>query len=154
MRAINSAQVTYSSSAANGGFATSLTILATPCLGAAGFISPDLDPSLPSATPVGTGLLKSGYEVDLVAAGAGLSPDCNGTPTTSDYVATAGTLSFPAGTTSRSIVVSVNGDTVVEPNETFFLNVSNPAGATVADGQGRGTILDDDAPPRHRAAGH
>ena len=40
--------------------------------------------------------------------------------------------------------VSVNGDTTVEPNETFFVNVSNVVGANVADGQGQGTITNDD----------
>ena len=36
------------------------------------------------------------------------------------------------------------GDTAVESNETFFVNVNSVANATVADGQGLGTILDDD----------
>lgn len=89
MRAINTSQLSYSSSAAQGGFATSLTILATPCPGGVGFISPDLDPSLPTATVIGTGLLKSGFAIDLGAAGGALAPDCNGAGTMSDYVATA-----------------------------------------------------------------
>ena len=40
----------------------------------------------------------------------------------------------------------VNGDAVVEPNETFFVNVTNVTGTgvTVTDGQGQGTILNDD----------
>ncbi len=38
----------------------------------------------------------------------------------------------------------MNGDTTVEPNETFFVNVSNVTGATVVDGQGVGTITNDD----------
>jgi type IV pilus assembly protein PilA len=122
MRAINSAQVAYSSSAANGGFAMSLTILATPCLGGAGFISPDLDPSLPSATPVGTGLLKSGYEVDLGASGVGLSPDCNGMPTTSDYVATAVPRTI-GGTGNRGFNTSGAGTI-------FFDPVGLPTGTT------------------------
>ena len=40
--------------------------------------------------------------------------------------------------------VTVNGDTTVEPNETFFVNVTNVTGATVTDGQGQGTITNDD----------
>jgi predicted extracellular nuclease len=40
--------------------------------------------------------------------------------------------------------VTVNGDTTVEPNETFFVNVTNVVGATVGDGQGVGTITNDD----------
>jgi prepilin-type N-terminal cleavage/methylation domain-containing protein len=89
MRTVNTAQVSYANSAANGGYATSLVILATPCPGGTGFISPDLDPSLPSATVAGTGIVKSGYNVDLVAAGVGSTTDCNGTPAMTDYVATA-----------------------------------------------------------------
>jgi methyl coenzyme M reductase subunit C len=64
----------------------------------------------------------------------------------SDYTATSGTLTIPAGQTSGTIVVSVNGDTDVEPNETFFVNLSNPSGATIADNQGQGTILSDELP--------
>ena len=38
----------------------------------------------------------------------------------------------------------VNGDRLGEPNETFVVNLSNPTNATIADGQGIGTILDDE----------
>jgi hypothetical protein len=65
----------------------------------------------------------------------------------SDYVATSGTLSFPAGTTVLPITVSVLGDTAAEPNETFFVNLTSPTNATIADGQGVGTIADDDSGP-------
>ncbi|MCB1204664.1 MAG: choice-of-anchor D domain-containing protein, partial [Verrucomicrobiae bacterium] len=41
--------------------------------------------------------------------------------------------------------VAVNGDISVEPDETFLVNVTNVTGATVGDGQGRGTISNDDA---------
>ena len=43
-----------------------------------------------------------------------------------------------------SFTVLVNGDTTTEPAESFFVNVTNVTGATVADAQGKGTILDDD----------
>ena len=70
----------------------------------------------------------------------------NGTATAgSDYVAQTGTLSFTAGQTSKTISVTVNGDTTVEPNETFFVNLSSPSGATIADAQGQGTITNDDS---------
>jgi len=69
----------------------------------------------------------------------------NGTATAgSDYVATTGTLTFPVGTTRRTVSVPINGDTTVEPNEDFFVNLQNPVNATIADGQGHGTILNDD----------
>jgi hypothetical protein len=38
----------------------------------------------------------------------------------------------------------VIGDTAVELNETFFVNLSNPSNLTIADGQGAGTIVNDD----------
>jgi type IV pilus assembly protein PilA len=90
LRAINSAQASYSSGCGQGGYATSLAILATPCgAGTQGFISPDLNPAV--ATASGTGVLKSGYVVDLATAGAGgptdLSTASNATGT--DYLATA-----------------------------------------------------------------
>ena len=58
----------------------------------------------------------------------------------SDYAATSGTLSFPAGTTTRTITVVVNGDSVPELDETFFVNLSAAANAGIADSQGVGTI--------------
>jgi hypothetical protein len=69
----------------------------------------------------------------------------NGTATApSDYTAKNGTLTFAPGETSKPVSVSVNGDRVVEPNETFTVNLSSPSGATLSDGQGVGTILNDD----------
>ncbi|MGE5192703.1 MAG: FG-GAP-like repeat-containing protein [Deltaproteobacteria bacterium] len=61
-----------------------------------------------------------------------------------DYQSTSGTLTFAPGETSKTITVLVNGDRIAEPNETFFVNLSNPTNATIADGQGIGTILDDE----------
>jgi uncharacterized Zn-binding protein involved in type VI secretion len=65
----------------------------------------------------------------------------------SDYTATSGTLTFAPGITSQTITVAVLGDTRNEANETFFVNLSTPSNATIADGQGQGTILNDDALP-------
>jgi hypothetical protein len=62
----------------------------------------------------------------------------------SDYDAQAGTLSFPPGVTTRTINVAVKGDTVPEPNETFFVTLLNPVNASIAVAQGTGTINDDD----------
>jgi hypothetical protein len=76
----------------------------------------------------------------------------NGTATTADndYTAIPTTaLTFNAGETSKTITVAVNGDTKVESNETFFLNLSNlqtnGSNVTLADNQGQGTITDDDS---------
>jgi ELWxxDGT repeat protein len=58
----------------------------------------------------------------------------------SDYVPASGMLTFTPGETSKAITVLVNGDGLVEPNEVFLVNLSTPASATIADGQGVGTI--------------
>jgi fibronectin type 3 domain-containing protein len=64
----------------------------------------------------------------------------------SDYTAASGTLTIPAGQTNGTIVVSVNGDTTIEADETFYVNLSGATGATILDSQGMGTILNDDVP--------
>jgi uncharacterized protein len=62
-----------------------------------------------------------------------------------DFTAQALTgQTIPAGSSSYTFSVSVNGDTATEADETFFVNVSNVSGANVADGQGQGTIVNDD----------
>ncbi len=69
----------------------------------------------------------------------------NGTATAgSDYIATSGTLTFAPGATTQSLTVVVNGDITVESDETLFVNLSNPANATIADNQALGTISNDD----------
>src|SRR6185369_16886572 len=60
----------------------------------------------------------------------------------SDYVQTAGTLTLSPLTTSETIPVSVNGDLIGETSKTFFVNLTNPTGATLANSQALGTILD------------
>jgi uncharacterized repeat protein (TIGR01451 family) len=64
-----------------------------------------------------------------------------------DFIATNGTLVFLPGQTSQVVVVSVLGDVLFELNETFTLELSAPVNATLADAQGIGTILNDDALP-------
>ena len=63
----------------------------------------------------------------------------------SDYTALNLTgQSIPAGQTSKTVNVSVRGDTTREANETFYVNLTAPGGATLADAQGLGTIVNDD----------
>jgi large repetitive protein len=72
----------------------------------------------------------------------------NGTATAgTDYVATSGTLSFAPGVTSLTISVPITNDTADEPDESFNVNLVTPTNATIADPQGVGTILDNDASP-------
>ena len=61
-----------------------------------------------------------------------------------DYTTTSGTVTMTGPTLSRTVTVPVVGDTTVEPNETFTLGLSNPVGATIADGTGVATIVNDD----------
>jgi len=74
----------------------------------------------------------------------------NDSATTADNDYVAKTLlnqSIPSGSASYNFDVTVNGDTDFEPNERFFVNVTNVSGATVSDGTGVGTITNDDCPP-------
>ena len=61
-----------------------------------------------------------------------------------DYLAAAGTLTFAAGETAKTITVAIKGDTQVEDDEYFFVNLSGATGAVIADGQGAGGIRNDD----------
>jgi hypothetical protein len=61
-----------------------------------------------------------------------------------DYVSSSGPITFPAGSTTQTVSVGVNGDAKVEANETFTINLSGATGATIADAQGVGTITNDD----------
>jgi hypothetical protein len=62
----------------------------------------------------------------------------------SDYQAASGTLTIPAGQTTGTITVLVNGDRLGETNEAFSVNLSSPTNATITDGQGVGIIIDDE----------
>ncbi|HTY39447.1 MAG TPA: Calx-beta domain-containing protein [Bacteroidota bacterium] len=64
-----------------------------------------------------------------------------------DYVAASGTLTFAPGETQKTISVSIIGDLLNEPDETFFVKLSNPSGAQIQDGSATGTIQNDDAKP-------
>lgn len=63
-----------------------------------------------------------------------------------DYSAASGVLTIPAGQLTGTIAVAIRPDALAEVPETFFVNVSNAVGATIVDGQGVGTINDDDTP--------
>jgi hypothetical protein len=73
----------------------------------------------------------------------------NGTATQpSDYASASGTVTFTPGDTSESVTVKVNGDTTNEPDEGFNVNLTNNSpNSSIADGQGLGTIQNDDGEP-------
>ena len=84
----------------------------------------------------------AGQQVTVAYADAATGTATSGT----DYTAiTAGTLTFPAGTTSQTFNVSVTGDGVFEPSETVVVTLSGATNATIATATGTGTITNDDA---------
>jgi predicted extracellular nuclease len=91
--------------------------------------------SLSSPAPAG------GVTFDITTA------DGTATIADNDYVGRTLTgQSIAEASNSFSFDVTVNGDTNAELNETFFVNVTNvSSGVTVGDGQGQGTITNDDA---------
>ena len=70
-----------------------------------------------------------------------------GTATDGDFVAATGQITIPAGQSTASIEISVQGDRLDEADETFDLVLSNPGNAALEDGRATGTIVDDDATP-------
>ncbi len=87
------------------------------------------------------------FTVKLSAASANVVTvkyaTANGTAlSTSDYTARAlTTLTFTPGQTTKTVAVTVKGDTLKEPDETFFVNLSGAVNATILDAQGKCTIL-------------
>jgi hypothetical protein len=62
-----------------------------------------------------------------------------------DYISTGGTVTFPTGTPTQTITVQVCGDTKVEPNETFKVNLTAPSpNADIFRTPATGTIVNDD----------
>ena len=103
------------------------------------------------------------FTVSLTAAAGagGVTFDiatADGTATApSDYTSKSLTgQTIPAGSSSYSFTVLVNGDTTTETNETFFVNVTNITGANGGDRQGQGTITNDDVTltPIHNIQGN
>ncbi len=102
------------------------------------------------------GIILATFRVDLSrTAGAAdgtitvdyATEDGTATVADGDYRAASGSLSFTPGQTRRELAVEVLGDVRVEADEGFAVQLSNPDGATVADGRGEATILNDDQEP-------
>jgi choice-of-anchor B domain-containing protein len=64
-----------------------------------------------------------------------------------DYVPNSGVLTIPAGSVTGTVSATINDDALDEDDETFLMNFTNVTGATVVDGQGQATILDDEPLP-------
>jgi hypothetical protein len=64
-----------------------------------------------------------------------------------DYVSRTGSVRFAGKKLTRTVSITVIGDSLDEADETFFLELTGATGATIADGEGIGTITDDDPAP-------
>lgn len=62
----------------------------------------------------------------------------------SDYASKTVTLTFTPGQTAKNPTVAIRGDTIREPNETFFVLLNNPVNSTIADPNASGGIINDD----------
>jgi type IV pilus assembly protein PilA len=121
MRAINTAEVSYSAACGMGGYAVLFLTLGTPPpAGTQAFLSEDLASAAAGAIPQ-----KSGFTYTIAAgAGAAAGPnDCNGTATNVTFYATAYPTGF-ASTGNRSFATSAAGaiwqsNTVVPPPQPF-----------------------------------
>jgi uncharacterized repeat protein (TIGR01451 family) len=99
--------------------------------------------SVTLSAPAGPG----GVTFDIATAD-GTAQDDNPSGEDNDYIMMSLTAqTIPAGSSTYSFTVHVNGDQTFEPNESFFVDVNNVVGATVTDSQGMGTVNNDDAPP-------
>jgi type IV pilus assembly protein PilA len=109
LRAIHSAQNSYSTACGQGGFATTLVILGTPCGGGAtgGFISPDL-------AVAGAVVPKSGYNVAMAGNGVAGPNDLNAVATNADFNASAVPQSI-GSTGQRGFNVQAAGTIFVSP---------------------------------------
>src|SRR5205807_2549288 len=96
------------------------------------------------SSPAGPG----GVTFDIATAdGTATQPsDCTQKTLTSQTI--------PAGSSTYTFTVLVNGDTTPETDETFFVNVTNATNAIVTDGQGLGTIVNDDITKIHDVQGN
>jgi uncharacterized protein len=96
----------------------------------------------------GTTTMTFGFGLSAPAGVGGVSvtyATADGTATAgSDYAANSGTVTIPEGAISTTVAIGVNGDTVSEANETFFVRITAATGATISDNEGIGTIQNDD----------
>lgn len=124
---------------------TAMTLAAAPAAQAAQISIGD---SSVSEGDVGT--TAAGFDVTLDAPAAGTvtvdykTQDNGSASANADYDIKQGTVSFAPGETKKTITIDVRGDKAVEGDETYDVRLSNASGATIADGTGVGTIVDDD----------
>ena len=90
-----------------------------------------------------TGDLTTAHAAAWAVTGTGASP-ANAADFTGGLLP-SGTVSFAAGESSKTITVSVHGDTTVEPNEGFLVTLAGPTnGAVLGTATASGLIQNDD----------
>ncbi|PYS27470.1 MAG: hypothetical protein DMF75_20315, partial [Acidobacteria bacterium] len=128
--------------------------LSSPANNCASGTSPNLTINDVTVTEGNSGTTTAVFTVSLSVPAQGTdvtfdiaTQDNTATTANNDYVGKSLTNQFiPAGQATFTFAVTINGDTAVEPNETFLVNVTNVSGAIVVDAQGVGTIQNDDLP--------
>ncbi|QDT13384.1 VCBS domain-containing protein [Planctomycetes bacterium K23_9] len=90
----------------------------------------------------------SGSSTETISVSYTTADDSASAP--NDYATQSNVVTFLPGETTKTIDVVVNGDTDIEADESFFVNLSTPlvngvanADVTIDDGQGVGSITDD-----------
>src|SRR5439155_489757 len=112
--------------------------------------NPSLTISGVSAPEGNSGMTAFAFTVNLSAAGTQTvtvdyaAADGTATAAGNDYQPASGTLTFAPGQTSQTVTVLVSGDTVIEPDEVFYLNLTNGTNASISSGQAACTIRNDD----------
>jgi uncharacterized repeat protein (TIGR01451 family) len=113
-------------------------------------IVPHLSITDVTATEGNSGTTTFAFQVSITSGSATFDiATADGTATTADndYVANSAPTQTVTAGTPYVFSVTVNGDTTVESDETFHVNITNvSAGVTVDDAQGLGTIQNDDTP--------
>ena len=84
----------------------------------------------------------SATSVSVTATTSGVSTAGSGI----DFVATSAVVTIPAGVLSASFTVQIKGDTLFEPTEVFYVNLTSPVGAVLDDAKANGFIFDNDSP--------
>ncbi|HRQ28483.1 MAG TPA: HYR domain-containing protein, partial [Saprospiraceae bacterium] len=88
------------------------------------------------------------YASDAIVAVNYTTANITATTIDNDYTLTSGMLTFNPGEVTKTVSVPVIGDNTVELDETFSVNLSglvnNGRAITILDGNGLGTILNDD----------
>jgi len=109
---------------------------------------PSLSIGNESVTEGDTGTTLAEFVIDLSSAADGpVSVDWStrdGTADSTDYAPSSGTVWFGPGETSKTVTVVVYGDAEEEPDEVFYVDLSNPTNAPIDDPEGQCTIGDDD----------